>query len=132
MDSTYEDCREEYIKKCIDVGKIIFFDNDWLSLEKTIGDYHQVFKYNDEYGHTRYYTLYTYLATMKQVYSKGEYESLGFWSDENGNPLCEDCDPFNYGDVNNTGEKINKLHYKSYFDLRNECHYYWDEELEEE
>ena len=128
MDS-YNNCRKEYTKKCIDGGGIIFADNDWLSLEKTIDDYHQVFKYYDEYGHTRYYTLYTYLATHKQVYSKGPYESLGFWSDGNGKPQCEDGDPFNYGDVNNTGEKIAELHYRSYFDLRDRCHYFWDPEM---
>jgi len=126
MDSSYDDCKKEYIKECIEEGKIIFFPNDWLSLEKTINDYHQVFKYCDEYGHTRYYTMYTYLATSKQVHSKGDYESLGFWSSENGTPLCEDGDPFNYGEVNNTGKKIDELHYESYFDLRNSCHYFWE------
>jgi hypothetical protein len=131
MDSSYDICRQEYVKKCIDEGKIIFFKNDWLSLVKTIGNYHQVFKYCDEYCHTRYYTLHTYLATHRQACRAGPYESLGFWSDENGNPLCKNGDPFNEGDVNNTGTKIDELHYESYFDLRDECCYFWDKNLEE-
>ena len=126
MMETYYERKKEYVKKCMDLGKIEFIVNDWLSLEKTITDYHQVFKYDDEYGHMRYYTLYTYLADHKQVYSSGPYESLGFHSDQDGNPLCEDSDPFNNGDVTNTGSNIDELHYRSFFDLREECHYYWD------
>jgi hypothetical protein len=112
--------------------KIKFFSNDWLSLEKLINNYHQVFKYYDEYGHIRYYSLRTYLTEYTQACRKGPYESLGFWSDQDGNPLCEDNDPFNNGDVNNTGSNIDELHYRSYFDLREKCHYFWDSESNNE
>ena len=122
--------RDEYVKKyiacCINANKLIIQDDDWLKLKKTLGDYHHIFKYCDEYNHKRYYTLHTYSPNIKQVYAKGNYESLGFWSDKNGHPLCEDADPFNYGTINNTGSNIIELHYKSYLDLRDECRYFWD------
>jgi len=110
----------------MDMCKIKTIPNNWLVPEKTISDYHHVFKYEDEYGYTRFYTLCTYFTECRQAYSKGPFESLGFWSDRDGAPLCEDGDPFNNGDVNNTGSDINELHYRSYCDLRNECHYFWD------
>ena len=123
---------DSFVNECIDLGEITFTFNDWLSLEKTISQYHQVFKYQDEYGHERYYTLHTYNPGYKQACRSGQYESLGFWSDQDGNPLCEKNDPFNYGDVNNRGSDIDRLHYKSYFELRHKCHYYWDDENEDE
>ena len=129
-DPKYLEARNEYVKKCMNNNNIIFLNEDWLSHHKDIHDNkkRQVFKYCDEYCHERYYTVNTYETQYPQACSYKPYESLGFWSTEDGIPLCEDGDPFNNGDINNTGTNLCETHYASYFDLRDACHYYWDKE----
>jgi hypothetical protein len=125
--------RAEYVEDCIQSGHILPFTNneaDYFShyqdLEMTDSRVRQVFLYNDEYGRQRYYTVDTYLPEVTQLGSAGPCESLGFHSDELGTPLCPDQDPFNWGDVNNTGEHLMETHYATCFDLRLVCHYWWD------
>lgn len=94
--------------------------------------YHQLFKYEDEYGHIRFYSIYTYKANLTQAGGYKPYESLAFHSDENGNPLCENEDPFNNGEVNNTGEDKEETHLATLYDLSLVSAYFWDSENNEE
>ncbi len=98
----------------------------WLKLHKTLGTHHHVFKYGDEYGRERFYTAKTYDPGVYQSGRKTPYESLGFYSDANGNPLCEDADPFNCGEVNNCGSDGDETHWKTIFDLSRVSPYWWD------
>ena len=99
--------------------------------------YHQLFYYEDEYGMHRYYTINTYDPTIYQCGMYKPWESLGFHSDENGNPLCEDNDSeswneqvipdaFNCGEINITGTSREETHLASVFLLTLKSHYFWD------
>lgn len=131
-DHEYLAGRDNFIKKCIDNGsnysEVL---NNKLKFVKSINgnQYKQLFNYEDEYGYQRYYTIHTYNPEYHQACQYKPYESLGFHSDENGNPLCENSDPFNNGDVNNTGTHLNETHYATIYDIMYISLYFWDNEI---
>ena len=134
-DSSNQDCqylinRDKFTKNCISNGFIEENENDKLKFIKNFnGDkYNQLFKYNDEYGYERFYRINTCDPSFHQACCYKPYESLAFHCDENGDALCEECDPFNYAEVNNTGVKIDETHYATFFDLTYKSKYFWDPE----
>lgn len=117
----YDECtlneRRQYVRECINAGELIYNDIN-MKFKQYIdnSEYHVVFEYNAG-NLKKYYTLNTCDPKIYQACSYKPYESLGFLSDENGYPLCENNDPFNCGEINNCGRDLNETHYASFFDL---------------
>lgn len=126
LDNNYLLSRDKYVKKCINADNLLLVnDNDYLTVIKDLSNkYHQVFLYKDEYNMERYYTIHTLQGVMKHPI--GNITSLGFHSDQEGNPLCKNNDPLNYSDIYNHGANIQETHYATFYDLRTKCHYWWN------
>jgi len=133
-EKSYLISRDKHVRECITKNKWIDVrNNDYFTLIRNLkNECHQLFEYKDEYGYQRYYTVNTYLTSTSQAYAFGPYESLAYHSDINGNPLCENADPFNNGTVNNTGTSLEETHYATIFDLRYACHYFWEKNESDE